>query len=249
MRTTAAGRRSAGVCSSSRTRSPLKTGLAGVKKIHFVRAIEVLLPELQFDFADYDLQVLRDFLLLLLPHGALRWRERPRSPAALGLHRPAWAGTHRCRTGSGPDSNPARACASSRPPAAGWCTCCWQRSSPRALARKPAGTTGNGEEITANPAIQRCLQSVSPGSCCYFLAFYRCQKFSDSQPHLDRVDAGIADRSVRRWKYACTATRRSSCATSPRKCAPSAAEDVKFTRSVPEGTSWLVNSVPPLSSR
>ena len=47
---------------------PAEDGLAGVQKINFVGAREIQLPELQLDPADHDLEVLRHFLLLLLPH-------------------------------------------------------------------------------------------------------------------------------------------------------------------------------------
>ena len=51
---------------------PAEYPSAGIEIIHFVGAFEVLLSELQFDSADYDLEVLRDFLLFLLPHGTLQ---------------------------------------------------------------------------------------------------------------------------------------------------------------------------------
>ena len=54
---------------------PAKDHLAGIQKIHFVGSAEVLLSELQFNFADYDLQILRDFRLLLLSQGSLQRRE------------------------------------------------------------------------------------------------------------------------------------------------------------------------------
>ena len=75
MRTTAAGRRSEGVCSSKRTRSPLKTLPLAFRKSTLCARSKSSSLNCSSTLRITISQVLRYFLLLLLPQSALQGRE------------------------------------------------------------------------------------------------------------------------------------------------------------------------------